>query len=79
MVSYLDNCLRSNEIGFNHQPTFFQVRNPFVANSKAATEDLQTPATERNTVMCIPVTSPTIARFEDATSPTLTHQVSENT
>lgn len=67
-------------IGFNNHghEILLQERNRFVANLKGVTDDLQTQVTERNTVMSIPVTNHTIAKFEDVTNLILTHQVLEN-
>lgn len=56
-----------------------QAKNLSDVNSKDVTGDLQIQATGKNTVMFTPVTNLTIAKFGDATSPTLTHQVLENT
>ena len=58
--------------------SIFQAKNLSDANLKDVTEDLQTPAIGKNTVMFTLATNLITAKYEVATSPILTHQVLEN-
>lgn len=63
----------------NFQPFLLQERNLSNASLTVATGGLPTRVIGRNTATFTPQTNRTIAKSVDVTSPTLTHQVYENT